>query len=357
MATTKNTTKRAPKKKTAPKKHHTLKKWLFITLGVFVLFVLAAYIAFRTSPWPGALIIRYVFEQGGKKTSQALEKYVPSGVSSIQNEQYRPNDKDALLDVYYPNTVKNTHETLPTIVWIHGGAWISGSKKDVANYLKIIAAHGYTAVGVDYSIAPAKHYPTPLLQLNDALLYIQEHAERLHINPYNIVLAGDSAGSQIAAQMAALITNPPYASLLNIDPTLQPSQLRATILNCGAYDLALPDYNGEAGAFLKTVLWAYSGKKDFLNDPVLRQASVIDYVTADFPPTFITAGNADPLESQSREFAKKLQSLNVSTDTLFYPKDHTPKLSHEYQFVLDNADGKQALARILRFLNTQTTSQ
>lgn len=75
------------------------------------------------------------------------------------------------------------------------------------------------------------------------------------------------------------------------------------------------------------------------------------FTRSDFPPTFITAGNADPLESQSLEFAQKLESLKVPTDSLFYDKNHQPKLPHEYQFNLDNADGRQALSRIVAFLN------
>lgn len=337
-----------------PAKHHRVWKWVLILFGIIFIIIIAAIIAFRTSPWPGALVIRYAFDKGGKETSQKLEKHVPSGVSAVKNEQYRPGDKDGYLDVYYPDTIKDTDKALPTIVWVHGGAWISGSKENVSQYLQILASYGYTTVGVNYTIAPEKHYPTPLHQVNDAFTYLQENAERLHIDPYNFVLAGDSAGSQIASQLATLITNQPYAQQVGIDPTLQPSQLRAMVLNCGAYDLALPDYNGEAGKFLKTVLWAYSGKKDFMNDSNLKYASVVDYVTPEFPPTFITAGNADPLESQSKVFAQKLEKLKVSTDQLFYAQDHTPKLPHEYQFNLDTADGRQALSRITAFLNQQT---
>ena len=103
---------------------------------------------------------------------------------------------------------------------------------------------------------------------------------------------------------------------------------------------------------MHTVLWAYSGTKDFLNDPRLKTASVVNYVTADFPPAFITAGNVDPLLAQSTEFAKKLQALEVPTDTLFYPADHQPQLNHEYQFNLDTADAKTAMQRMVDFVKS-----
>ena len=283
---------------------------------------------------------------------EALEAHVPTGVTTIENQPYQPGNKDGYLDVFYPD---GTSKPLPTIVWVHGGGWVSGDKDDVDNYLKILAARGYTTVGVDYTIAPEAKYPGPILQLNNALGYLQQHADRLHIDPERIVLAGDSAGSQIVAQMANIITSQTYAAELDVRPTLAADKLAGVLLNCGAYDLALPDYSGPFGSFLHTVLWAYSGTKDFLHDPKLRHASVVNYVTKDFPPAFITAGNVDPLLPQSIEFARKLQRLGVPTSTLFYPKEYTPELNHEYQFDLDTDGGKRALSQMIEFLKTYTS--
>lgn len=303
--------------------------------------------AFTFSPWPNSLIIRDAFDKNGAKTAAALEKHVPAGVTEVQNQQYRQNDKDGYLDVFYP---ENISSPLPTVVWVHGGAWVSGDKNNVDNYLKILASHGYTVVGVDYSIAPEHQYPLPLTQVNDALNYLQNNADRLHIDQNKIVMAGDSAGSQIVSQMANIITSPAYADEVGVKPALSSEKLKGMLLSCGAYDLALPDYNGDFGKFLHTVLWAYSGKKDFLNDPALKQASVVNYVTSAYPPTFLTAGNGDPLQDQSKELASKLTSLGVPVSTLFYPADHQPQLPHEYQFNLDNDDGEKALNAMLTFL-------
>lgn len=332
------------------RRHKRLCIWIIAIVGSLLLAAAVTYIAFQVSPWPNAMLIRYGFSKNDAKVAAALEKHVPTGIMAQENQQYRPNDKDGYLDVFYPEA---TTAPLPTVVWVHGGAWVSGDKNDIDNYLKIIASHGYTAVGVDYSIAPEHQYPLPLLQLNDALDYLQKNASRLHIDTNKIVLAGDSAGSQIVAQMATIITSPAYANEINIQPVLPAGNLKGVLLNCGAYDLALADYNGPFGKFLHTVLWAYSGTSDFLADPKLKHASVVNYVTESFPPSFITAGNVDPLLPQSTEFAKKLQTLGVPTSTLFYPTNHQPELNHEYQFNLDTADGQLALQQMVHFLQVR----
>jgi len=330
------------------------KKIVLAVAGTALAGILTVYVAFHVSPWPSALLIRHTFNKGSKKTSQALEKHVPPSVESSLNEQYRPSDNDAYLDVYYPSSIKDTAKTLPAIVWVHGGAFISGDKTDIANYAKILAAHNFTVISVGYSIAPEKHYPTPIFQVNDALAYLDRNAVRLHIDSSQYVLAGDSAGAQIAAQLAAVTTNPGYADEMKITPALSPQHLKGLMLACGVYDASLADYSGSEGKFLNPVLWAYMGRKDFLNDAFFKTASVINYITKDFPPSLITAGNGDPLLQQSIKFNDKLVSLGVQTTPLFYEADHQPSLPHEYQFNLDSPDGQNALAQILAFLSSRT---
>ncbi len=320
-------------------------------MGFIVILFLALWIAFKVSPWPESLLIRQGFDKNNAKTAKALTKHVPAGVTQIEDQHYRTHDRDATLDVFYP---EHTATQLPTIVWVHGGAWVAGNKNDVDSYMEILASHGFTTVSVNYTLAPEKQYPTPIIQLNDALNYLIQNAQRLHVDNGRIVLAGDSAGSQITAQMANIITSPSYANEIGIQPHLPANDLKGVLLNCGAYDLALPDYNGVFGKFLHTVLWAYSGTKNFLNDPKLKTASVANYVTPHFPPAFITAGNIDPLLAQSTEFAQRLQAQGVPTTTLFYPASHQPELNHEYQFDLDTTDGQHALQQMVSFVQQRT---
>lgn len=342
------------------KRHKKLFTWLGIIFGGLTLLVITIFIWFRISPWPGAMVIRYVFDKGGARTAEALEKHAPKdGVAVLLDQQYKPGDEDAKLDVYLPESAKQNGTKQPVVIWTHGGAWISGSKDNANAYYKLLAQAGYTVVAPNYSLAPDKKYPTAVHQLNAAHEYIQKNAERLHADTSKIFLAGDSAGSQLSAQLAALITSPTYAKEVDIRPSLKPEQLAGLVLNCGIYkmhELAHPNptLSKVVGWGDSVVVWAYSGTKDF-DDPVIKQMSPYYHVTKDFPATFITGGNADPLtDVQSKPFAEKLQSIGVSVVTLFYEPNHEPALPHEYQFNLDNADGKAAFDKIIAFLGDRS---
>ncbi len=109
------------------------------------------------------------------------------------------------------------------------------------------------------------------------------------------MLAGDSAGAQLAAQLAAAITDPAYGAQLGVPAGgVDPGAIRGTALFCGPFDLALFRLDGPLG-------------------PVLR-------------------------------------ALGVPVQTLYFPDDHTPPLGHEYQFTLDEPAGEMALQRLLGFV-------
>jgi acetyl esterase/lipase len=279
---------------------------------------------------------------------------VPSGVSVRRNERYDANDPGAVFDVFYPSAIENSERTLPAIIWIHGGGFLSGTKDHVANYLQILAAQGYVAVGANYSLAPGAAYPGPIRQINALLAHLRANGARLRIDATRLFLAGDSAGAQIAAQLAIVTSAPPYAKALGVKPSIERTQLRGVILHCGMYDPHSLNFDGPLGGFLRTAVWSYFGVRDFFNDPRLEQFSVVRNVTKDFPPMFISAGNADPLAPHSRLLAKIAAGLGVQVDSLFFPDDYQPPLPHEYQFNLATEAGQLALARTFKFLASRS---
>ena len=301
------------------------------------------------SPRPAALLLRRLFAAGGAATARGLAPHAPAGgVALVRDERYG-DGPDALLDLYRPAAASGP---LPTVVWFHGGGWIGGAKEELADWHRIVAAHGFAVAAPRYPLAPERRYPEPLRHAMRALAHLRAEAPRLGLDGERFALAGDSAGAQIAAQAAALVTTPGYAATVGVAPTLAPAQLRATVLACGPYDLGLLDgAAGDARRIATALLRTYSGRRRFLRDPRFAAASVAGHLSAAFPPALVTVGDADPLRAHSELLARRLAALGVETETVFFPDGHRPPLGHEYQFDLDGDAGRQFLERMLAFLD------
>lgn len=299
------------------------------------------------SPRPATLLIRRVFAKSGAELDAALAAYAPGGIERIADEAYGDHP-DEILDVYRR---ADSTGPAPTIVWTHGGGFVGGSKEELGHWFEVLAADGYTVVAPRYSLAPAHRYPKPVEQVLAALGHVTANGQRLHVDPARLVLAGDSAGAQITAQVTALLTNAAYAEALAIVPTIPPERVRGVVLCCGAYDPSLVE---EPGWFVRATLWAYSGRRDYERDPRFTLMRVPDHVTPDFPPAFLTAGNADPLLPHTTAFLERLRERGVETDALLFPPHAEPPLGHEYQFRLDTPAGQEALRRLLSFAGAVT---
>jgi acetyl esterase/lipase len=313
-------------------------------LGLAATIGIGVYAAFQLSPWPSVLLIRPSLD--GSAFNAAISRFEPSGVSAKHGLRYKPDDRQALFDVYAPADV---HTPLPAIVWVHGGGFIAGSRSDLSGYLQILASHGYVTLAIDYSLAPGARFPTPVQQVNAALAYIATHAERFGIDPRRMFLAGDSAGAQIAAQAALVISEPDYARRIQVTAGIPGASLRGLVLYCGPYDLPRLPPEGAYGDMTRIFVWAYVGTPN-LRSAEVGQLSLPPHLTANYPPVFLSVGNADPLVSQSMAFAEAARAQGVQVDALFFPENHNPPLPHQYQFFLSDKAARLALERSLAFL-------
>jgi acetyl esterase len=305
-----------------------MRKILFLAaISVTSVLVVATYIGLQVRPWLSDRYYGYL---------------VSPDVAAHFNERYDANDPDALLDVFYPSRFEKV-TSLPTIVWVHGGAFVRGSKDDIARYLEVLAAKHFTVVGVNYSLAPAKNYPRPVLQVNAALAFLSRNEATFHVDATKLFLAGDSAGAQIAAQLATAISSPPYAKRIGAAPSIERQQLRGVILYCGVYDYTRNDDDD-----VRAVAQRYLGNK--ASEPRLEELSVVRHITSDFPPMFVSVGNADRFMPQSRLLAETATKLGIPVDSVFFPDDYRPPLAHEYQFDLSLGASQMALNRVVQFI-------
>ncbi|MFT4147954.1 MAG: alpha/beta hydrolase [Micrococcaceae bacterium] len=313
----------------------------------------------QLSPKPGVTVIRTAFDRDAAKVARALEQNAPEGIVEETEIQYASGspvkDKgNTTLDIV--RTSKNKDEKLPVLIWAHGGGWISGKSWHVNPYLKYIVSDKVAAVSLNYSLAPERKYPTQVEQINIALKFLKEHQDKFNLDMSQVILAGDSAGSQLTSQIAAITTNPEFAQECNIVPALEPEELKGVILQCGVYDL--PRLLGsKTGSKIvnwgfKQEAWALTGtKNDNLEHDTLQAMSTIYHVTEDFPPVLISGGNGDGFTNpQSKRFATELEKLGVKVTRIFFD-NADPELPHEYQFKLEFPEAKEILHETINWID------
>ena len=250
-----------------------------------------------------------------KKRDSAIA--LPAGVTECRNISYGPYGKESLLDVYYPN---GTTEALPTIVSIHGGGYVYGSKEIYRRFGMSMAQRGFAFVNFNYRLAPKFKFPTPLADTNAVLQWVAQNHRRYHLDPARIILIGDSAGAQLASQYAAIFTNPAYAKHFALN--LPQVTIRALGLYCGMYDGAARAREPRKGIFLD-----YLGKDLSAEDPRMQ---VLAAVTDKYPPTFIMSAQNDFLKAEAQPMFDFLTAKGIPAQCKIYGSEEASHIGHVF---------------------------
>ena len=253
---------------------------------------------------------------------------LPEGVTECRNISYGCHGDWNLLDVYTPN---GTTEALPTIVSIHGGGYVYGSKEIYRRYGMDMAKRGFAFVNFNYRLAPKWKFPTPLHDTNAVLNWVCMNAKRYHLDPSRIILLGDSAGAQLTSQYAAMHTNPDYAARFQMQ--LAPVTIRCVGLFCGMYDMAQRGAGERKGLSLD-----YLGRDIPQDDPRLR---VPESIGSNYPPAFIATACHDFLRPCAQPMYDFLTEKGVEAQFRCYGGEAQEEVGHVFHVNIALPEAKQ----------------
>ena len=109
------------------------------------------------------------------------------------------------FDVYVPGTSIDEADRAtgsPLVIFIYGGSWSMGSRRDYGFAGQALAARGFTVMVVDYRLYPEVRYPDFLKDCAQAVAYGLDHARELGADPRRVFLFGHSAGAYNVAMLA-----------------------------------------------------------------------------------------------------------------------------------------------------------
>jgi acetyl esterase/lipase len=108
------------------------------------------------------------------------------------------------LDLYLPPDPAGA----PVLLYLHGGAWITGARDETATRLKRIAEAGLTVASIDYTFVQDAPFPAQLADILTAAAWLTENRERFGYEPGETILGGASAGGHLATLSALLLSDP-----------------------------------------------------------------------------------------------------------------------------------------------------
>jgi triacylglycerol lipase len=206
-------------------------------------------------------------------------------------------------DIYLPKG----DGPFPGMLVVHGGAWSMGTREQLAGAALFLAEHGYTAVAIDYRLAPQDKWPAQIYDCAAAIRWMREHANEYKIDPTRIGAFGYSAGGHLVAMLGVLGDGEMREPGVAADA---PSARVQVVLAGGApCDFRLMPSNSDRLAFW---LGGTPGEKP----DAYRDASPANYVTADDAPMFFFHGDSDELVQirSPQKMVERLKELGVESD-------------------------------------------
>lgn len=256
--------------------------------------------------------------------------FQPKDFSALKKDTitYTTSPKgDVQLDVY---TTADGRTGKPVVVYIHGGGWTSGSRNNLSYRTKTFAQDGYVSITVDYDLSDESNHlsATTELQLTYALAWVGQHATEYGGDPAHIFLIGDSAGGNLALDLAYKINGGVY---LTAGETPLP-HIEAV---CALYPVADPAalYGSDDIVFgkgVKTVLEAYVGASPTDNPAAYAEITPANYLTPAAPRTLLIVGANDKLvdPQQSRDLLKALEANGTQAKLI-----EVPYVNHAFDYI------------------------
>lgn len=253
-----------------------------------------------------SVLLRLAFGRGDRKRDAGLT--TPDSVQRFDDLSYGPHGKWNLLDLYVP---KDAPRPLPVIVSVHGGGWVYGTKEVYQYYCTDLAARGFAVVNFSYRLAPRSKFPASLEDTNRVFHWLLENGPSYGLDTGHVFAVGDSAGAHLLGLYCCLCTDPAAAARYEFR-TPEGFAPRAVALNCGVYRIKPGGKRDMTLALMRDLLPGGGTGEE------LRALSVLDQVTAAFPPAFIMTCSGDFLAEQAPLLAEKLRSLGVHAEYHYY---------------------------------------
>lgn len=242
------------------------------------------------------------------------DKRLPPGQSvvlaQISDRLIPGNGPDIKLRLYRPNA----DGLLPVLVFFHGGGFVLGDLDSHDNLCRVLSNRmGAMVVAVDYRRAPEAKFPAAFDDAWTAVNWVAEHADELEIDPSRLMVGGDSAGGNLAANVCLKArdnSGPAIAHQLLFYPVCDNDLSRNSYREMGSGYLVETD--------MMRWFWdQYLTTPQDAEKPYCCPLKAADL--SKLPAATVVVGGYDPLKDEVLAYVERLRLAGNSVSSLIYP--------------------------------------
>ena len=227
-------------------------------------------------------------------------------------EYARVDGQRLMLDLHMPARPPEGRRSPPLVVWVHGGAWRSGSRNDMP--LGGLVERGYAVASVDYRLSTTARFPAQVHDIKAAVRFLRARRRAYGYDAAAVAVAGNSAGAHLAALVGVTNGHPDLEGTVG-DNLSERSDVQAVISLYGMSNLttilaqSTPHGLGVRVPALQLLLGAQPQDMPDL----ARLASPVFHVDPRDPPLLLIHGDQDPQTpvNQSLELQGRYEALKL----------------------------------------------
>jgi acetyl esterase/lipase len=193
----------------------------------------------------------------------------------------------------------------PLVLHFHGGAFTSGCLDSGSIVPRLLASCGAVVASIAYPLAPNHPFPAGIETGYAALDWLHRHRVKLAGRGARIFLAGEEAGGNLAAAVAAMArdrAHPPLAGQILLSPMLDPWTGTASLREATCDKTGACKWSEGWLAYLR-------GPRDAEHPYAVPSASCR---MSGIAPTLVMAGVTDPMHDEAQAYAEKLRAAGVA---------------------------------------------
>ena len=220
----------------------------------------------------------------------------------------------------WPADMTKKKSPRPAVIKVHGGTWVTGSRRGLTMWNSWLNKLGYHVFDVDYRMPPPDRWLDEVGDVKCALAWVKAHAAEYNVDTTRLILMGYSAGANLAMLAAYSYEHP------DLKPACgDPVTVKCVINLYGPSDMKAIYAATGSGSFVQPRIRQYIGGSPSEFDERYDLLSPINHISEKSPPTISIYGRKDRIIPFTEGIAadNALKEANVPHELYILPEtDH-----------------------------------